>query len=181
LTVVLAVCCPGGARADTIDGLLVDAGLVVGMPAALPTGLSLGVGAGVSTGGPLAFGARVSWSAATENTLAYTVRHDDLRFRATAALQHDAGRGTLSLRLGVGGTAVHEARTREQGDRAGLTGSDFATGTWALLPAADLEAAVALRIAGAWSVVVSGGPSIDLLDGSPHAGWIGALAVAWHD
>jgi hypothetical protein len=169
------------ARADSEERLVVDGGLVVGMPAALPTGLSVGAGAGFTSGGALAWGARASWSAASADTISWNVRHDDLRLRLTGAIQHDAGRGTLALRLGVGGNWVHETRTREQGDRAGLTGDELQTTAWAFLPAADLEVAVVLRVVGDFSVMVSGGPSIDLLDGSPHAGWIGSLGVAWHD
>jgi hypothetical protein len=174
----------GGARvgrADEGERVVVDGGLVMGLPAALPTGLAVGVGAGVQTAGPLAWGVRASWSAASESTLTWDVRHDDLRLRLTGAVQHDVGRGTLALRLGVGGNWVHETRTREQGDRAGLTGDELRTTAWSLLPAADVEVAVVVRVIGDFALAVSGGPSIDLLDGTPHVGWIGSLGVAWHD
>jgi hypothetical protein len=178
LVATLLVAVAGGlARAETV----IDGGMAVGLPAALPTGLSTGLGVGLSRGDALAWGARLSWSTATEYTLAWTVRHDDVRLRVVGALQHRAGRGTLALRLGAGGTLVREDRTRDQGSRAGLEGAALESTSVALLPAADLEAAVTLRVAGAWGLAVSGGPSLELLDGALRAGWIAGVGVAWHD
>jgi len=196
LAVVLACCVglPHTSRADdgalmtddtwryrSTGSLAVDAGLVVGFPAALPTGLSEGVGAGVSmTAAPwFAWGARAAWVTATESSLPWTVTHSDLRLRVTAAVQRAAGRATLGLRLGLGGTLVHEARTRNQGMRAGLSGSDLETSSFAMLPAADLDAVVALHVAGPWLLVMSGGPSVDVFDGKLHPGWSAQLGVAW--
>src|SRR5439155_8078213 len=123
------------------DGnVAVDGGLVVGFPAALATGLAKGAGAGVTIGGGLAWGARASWLTATESSLARTVTHSDLRLRATGGLQKAAGRGTIGLRLGLGGTLVHETRVRNQGMRAGLSGSELETSAFRLVPAADLDA-----------------------------------------
>jgi hypothetical protein len=192
--VLLALCVayPGRARAD--DGTLlgddtwsyrssgrvaVDGGLVVGFPAALPTGLSTGAGAGVTVGQTLAWGARASWVTATESSLPWTVTHSDLRLRVTGGVQAAPGRGTIGLRLGLGGTLVHETRVRNQGMRAGLTGNELETSAFALLPAADLDAVVALHIAGPWLVMTSGGPSLDLHDGKLHTGWSAELGIAW--
>jgi hypothetical protein len=161
-------------RCDTA----VDAGVLVGFPAALPTGLSRGLVAGVTIGDTFTFGARVGWVTATESTMAWNVTHTDLRLRATGGLQHAIGRGTIGVRLGVGGTLVHESRRRAQGERAGLEGDDLATSVYALLPAADLDAVVQLGIAGPWRIVVSGGPSI-AIDGGAHASWTAQLGVAW--
>jgi hypothetical protein len=162
------------------DGdVAVDGGLVVGFPAALTTGLARGVGAGVTVGRWLAWGARASWLTATESSLPWTVTHSDLRLRLTGALQKSAGRGTIGLRLGLGGTLVHESRVRNQGMRAGLTGSELENGAYMMLPAADLEAVVALHVAGPWLLVTSGGPSLDVLDGRLHGGWTAQLGVAW--
>ena len=157
----------------------VDGGLVVGLPAALPTGITTGVGAGVTRGGALAYGARVSWSSATEYTLTWTVRHEDLRLRLFGALQHREGRGTIALRLGAGGTLVHEKRIRAQGSRAGLSGSDLETTAWRMLPAADLELVVHVGLAGDVSLVLSAGPSFVYHDGAEHTGFVSALGVAW--
>jgi hypothetical protein len=107
------------------------------------------------------------------------VTHSDLRLRVTGGVQRAAGRGTIGLRLGVGGTLVHETRNRNQGMRAGLTGSDLHNSAFRMLPAADLDAIIALHVAGPWLLVTSGGPSIDLLDGKAHAGWTAQLGVAW--
>ena len=166
-------------RYRSAGDLAIDGGLVFGFPAALPTGLSMGAGAGVTMGQTLAWGARASWSTATESSLPWTVTHSDLRLRVTGAVQKAAGRGTLGLRLGLGGTLVHESRVRNQGMRAGLSGSELETSTFAMLPAADLDAVVALHVAGPWLLLMSGGPSVDVLDRRLHAGWGAQLGVAW--
>ena len=128
----------GAARADdgrrpvdddwpvqSTGSLAVDAGLVLALPATWQTGLSSGIGAGVTRGRRFAWGVRGSWSTATESSLVWTVSHDDFRLRAVAALQQPAGRGVFALRLGLGPTFVYEHRTRNQGARAGLTGTDL--------------------------------------------------------
>lgn len=163
--------------ASSCDFVL-DGGLVVGFPAALPTGLSTGIGAGFARGTTLAWGARASWSTATESSMTWDVTQSDLRLRATAALQHAAGRGTFGVRLGLGGTLVHESRIRNQGKRAGLTGSELEDSAFALLPGFDLEGVVALHVAGPWLFVVSGGPSAHY-DSGVHGGWTSQLGVAW--
>jgi hypothetical protein len=159
--------------------LVIDGGLVVGHPTALPTGLASGFGAGITRGRTLVYGARASWSTATESTMAWTVTHRDLRMRVTGGLQHTAGRGTFGLRLGLGGTLVHEGRLRNQGERAGLTGDDLSTSALALLPAADLEATVSVHIWREWLVSVSGGPQLAAGGGRALAGWTAGLGVAW--
>ena len=159
--------------------LVVDGGLVLGLPVALGTGLSTGVGAGVSLGERFAWGARVAWSTATESSLTWTVTQADLRLRATAALQQRAGRGQFALRLGLGPTIVHESRLRNQGARAGLTGSELQTSTTVTLPAADLEAVVALRVAGPWRLFLGGGPGLTIIDGAGRWGWTAQLGAGW--
>jgi hypothetical protein len=160
--------------------LTVDGGLVVGIPAALSTGLTTGVGGGVMFGGGLfAFGARASWSTATESSIVWTVTRSDLRLRAAGAIQHTAGRGRLALRLAVGPTVVHETRTRNQGMRAGLTGSDLTTSAFVALPTADLEGVIEVHIAGPWLLTMSGGPSLLIADGNLTRGWNAALGMGW--
>src|SRR5262249_32252700 len=110
-------------RYHSAGDLAIDGGLIVGFPAALPTGLATGAEVGVTSGSQLAWGARAAWLTATEYSLPWTVTHSDVRLRVTGALQTSAGRGTFGLRLGLGGTLVHESRVRNQGMRAGLTGS----------------------------------------------------------
>lgn len=158
----------------------IDGGLIVGFPTALPTGLSRGVGAGVTFGhGALRGGARAAWATATESTLAWTVTHADLRLRLTGSAQHDAGRGSLGLRLSAGGTLVTESRLRNQGARAGLSGSDLETSAWAMVPAADLEAVAAVHVIGPWLLVMSGGPSVAVVGGDLQASWTAQLGIAW--
>ena len=163
---------------STLDGQM-----VLALPAALQTGMSAGVGAGFSRrsteDGFLSWGARASWSTATEYSLIDTVRNDDLRFRLCGLIQHIAGRGSFGLRLGAGATAVYESRTRAQGSRAGLTGSSLESTAWYLFPAADLEAVVVLRVWNSWGLSLSGGPTMHLIDGSARAGWSSGLGVSW--
>jgi hypothetical protein len=155
-----------------------DAGLALALPVALGTGLSTGVGAGATIGaGHLAWGLRASWSTATVSSIDWTVSHDDIKLRAVGAVQQRAGRGRFALRLGVGPTIVHEARVRNQAMRANLTGLD--TSTFAAAPAADLEAVVALHIAGPWLLTLSGGPSLSVVDGSARWGWTSLLGAGW--
>jgi hypothetical protein len=159
--------------------LAVDGGLVLGLPATWQTGLTTGVGGGVTYGRTFTWGIRASWSAATESSLAWKVTHDDFRLRATGGLQRAAGRGTFALRLALGPTFIYEDRVRNQGERAGLTGSDLETSAVATVPAAELEAVVAVHITGPWLLVVDGGPSLLLSDGVVHGGWTTALGVGW--
>jgi hypothetical protein len=126
-----------------------------------------------------AWGLRGSWSAATESSLLWTVSHDDFRLRAVAAFQQPAGRGVFALRLGLGPTFVYEHRTRNQGARAGLTGSDLETSALAVFPAADLEAVVTLHVVGRWSILLGGGPTAILSDGSLSGGWTAQLGAGW--
>jgi len=165
-------------RYSSTGAIAIDGGLDVGFPAALPTGLARGVGAGVTWGRRLAVGARVSYATASESSSAWLVTHRDLGLRITGSLQHVAGRGLVGLRLGVGGTLVHESRLRHQGMRAGLEGDALQTSAYAMLPAANLDAVIGVHVRGPWRLQLSGGPSIVLNDGA-HAGWSAGVGVAW--
>ena len=160
-----------------------DGGLVLALPASLQTGTSAGVGLGyfraATASGWLAWGARASWSTATEYTRIDTVRNDDIRLRLCGLIQHNAGRGSFGLRLGAGATVVYEDVRASQGSRAGLTGSALENSKWRLLPAADLDGVVFLRVWHAWGMSLSGGPTLHLLDGSARYGWSSALGVLW--
>ncbi|HEY4183331.1 MAG TPA: hypothetical protein VGM90_41190 [Kofleriaceae bacterium] len=160
--------------------LQLEAGFAAGFPAALPTGLSRGVGVGASLGWcPFRIGVRAAWMTATESSESWEVTNSDLHLRATAGVEQVAGRGSFGLRLAAGGTLVHESRMRQQGARAGLMGDELETSTWAMLPAADLEATVDLAVYDAWHFVISGGPSIALLDQQPHWSWISQIGIGW--
>ena len=159
---------------------LIEGRLLLAIPAALPTGLSTGVDAIYIRGsGWLAWGAGASWSTATEYALTEIVRNDEVRLRLFGIAQYAVGRGAIGLRLGAGGTLVHEDRTRAQGARAGLTGSDLRTTAWAMLPGTDLEFIVRLRILDAFSMTVGGGPSLHLVNDGIRPGWLAGLGVAW--
>jgi hypothetical protein len=160
--------------------LVVDTGFLAGFPAALPTGLARGVGAGATVAhGGFRFGARAGWVTATESTLAWEVTHSDLQVRALGGVEHVAGRGKIGLRIGVGGTLVHESRRRAQGERAGLEGEELEMTAFALLPAVDLEATVGLAVFGPWQVTLAGGPSVALIDGEPRASWVAQIGIGW--
>ncbi len=159
--------------------LTVDGGLVLGLPATLGTGLSSGVGAGVAFGRDFTWGLRASWSSATESSLAWIVSQADWKLRATAAVQHAAGRGTFALRMGVGPTVVHETRVRSQGALAGLVGGALETSANHAFAAADLELVVAVHVWGAWLLTASGGPSALLADGALRGGWTSLVGTAW--
>jgi hypothetical protein len=161
--------------------LLVDGGLVLVMPAGLPTGMSSGVGAGVSHDCTcwFSYGARLSASTVTESSEAWTVYDWDFRLRVTAGLHHRFGRGEIGFRVGAGTTLVREDRTRNEGMRAGLTGSALESVEWAALPAGEVEGVVALHLFGPWLMIASGGPAADVLDSTVHGGWVAQLSVGW--
>jgi hypothetical protein len=191
VAVLIATAIPGAARANPAlvatdrfpytkgADVVVDGGVAVGAPSALPTGLARGVFAGVAYGRVLALGVRAAWMTATESTLAWRVTHSDLRLHSTTTLQRPVGRGLLGLRLGIGGNLIHESRVRNQGARAGLMGDELSTSATAILPAGELEAVLSLHIAGPWLVTVSGGPSLAVDGGDVLTGWNGQLGVAW--
>jgi hypothetical protein len=177
------VCAQTLAAENTNPQSTLDSQLVLALPAALQTGMSTGVGTGflrrATADGLLSWGARASWSTATEYTRIDTVRNDDIRLRLCGLIQHNAGRGSFGLRLGAGATAVYEDVRASQGSRAGLTGSALENSKWRLLPAVDLEGVVFLRVWHAWGMSLAGGPTLHLLDGSARYGWSSALGVSW--
>jgi hypothetical protein len=160
--------------------LALDGGLAVGPSLTLGTGMATGLSAGLAYGQRFAFGVRASWATATESSLVWAVTHDDYRLRATAAVRAAAGRGAFALRLGVGGTLVHEARTRVHGARAGLPEAELSSSAFALLPAADLDAVVSVHVLGPWMLVLAAGPSaLFTADGALHGGWTAQMGVGW--
>jgi hypothetical protein len=192
LGTLLGLALPHAARAQDIPrlawdsapgvsprALAVDGGFVAGPPLTLPAGMLLGVGGGASVGRRIALGVRASFATATESSLYWTVTHEHVRLHAAAAVQGAVGRGALALRLGAGPTFVHERRTRNEAARAGAAGGDLASSALATLPAAELEAVVALRIAGPWLFTASAGPAVLIEDGALHGGWTAALGVGW--
>jgi hypothetical protein len=164
---------------QSAGSLAVDAGLLLALPATWQTGLSSGISAGVTRGRRFAWGVRGSWSSATESSLVWTVSHDDFRLRGVAAVQQPAGRGVFALRLGLGPTFVYEHRTRNQGSRAGLTGTDLESSALAVFPGVDLEGVVTLHVLGRWSLTLSGGPTAIVADGALRGGWTAQLGAGW--
>ncbi|MDB4981426.1 MAG: hypothetical protein JWM82_2178 [Myxococcales bacterium] len=167
------------AKVTSTGPLVVDGGLVMGLPATWQTGLSTGLGGGVSYGRTFALGLRGSWSTSSESSIAWAVRHDDVRLRLTGGVGRVLGRGGVAFRLGLGTTLVYEDRVRNQGTRAGLTGSDLETSTLVAMPAGELEGVVGVHVGGPWLLLLSGGPSVLVTDGAWHAGWTTQLGVGW--
>jgi len=160
--------------------VVLDGGVVGGAPTALATGFAKGVVAGISVGKLLTWGARASYVSASEDGEAWAVTHREVRVVATGGVQHALGRGVVGLRLGAGGTLVHERRLRHQGMRAGLEGDELETTETALLPTATLEAVIGLHVRGPWMLQLSAGPSLGIVDGEPRSAWSVALGVGWH-
>jgi hypothetical protein len=158
--------------------LQVDAGLLTGTPEALGTGISSGVIAGVThtCGCALAYGARASWSTISATNTTWMLTEQDIRLRGTGELRHRVGRGAIALRLGAGATIVYEHRERSQ-QRMGL--DPLATSAFDTLPAADLEAVIALKVTGAFGVVISGGPSLTYFEDGAHGKWTAELGLTW--
>jgi hypothetical protein len=189
IAIVFVLAYPARSHAQVVSGLstpakdTLDAQLVLALPAALATGLSTGVGANynrlATKSGTFAYGASASWSTATEYTLTESVRNDDIRLRLCGIVQRPAGRGIFALRLSAGGTLVYEDRTRAQGNRAGLSGSALDTTTWSMLPAADAEGVVFLRVWESWGMSISGGPTLHIVDSGARWGWTSGLGVTW--
>jgi len=88
-----------------------------------------------------------------------------------------SGAGLVRAARGLGGTLVYEDRTLVQGARAGLPASEQEITSWAMLPAADFEGIVVLRVWNSWGMSVSGGPTLHGLHGGVRTGWTSGLGV----
>lgn len=159
--------------------IAIDGGVAAALPTALGTGLARGFGAGIAVGRALSVGARASWVTATETAIGWDVTHDDVKLRLTGGAQTAVGRGTLGVRLGLGGTLVHETRERIRGDLAGAEGSLRRTTATVILPAADLDGVVSLHVTRGWMLIVTAGPSLARVDHKMSTGWSSYLGVAW--
>jgi len=162
------------------SAITLDGGLVAALPAALGTGLAKGFGAGLSVArGPWFWGARAAWATASETTIGWDVTHDDLKLRLVGGAQAHRGRGTFGVRIGAGGTLVHERRDRLRGDLAGSQGSMRTTTANAVGPAADVDGVVSLHVTRGWMLLVSAGPSWSRVEHKMMMGWNSYLGVAW--
>jgi hypothetical protein len=159
------------ARAPSGGPLTIDGGLFLALPTTLGPSLSTGFGVGVLRGGTFAWGARASWSTATESSILWTVTQWDLRLRLDGAVQRRIGRARVGLQLGVGPTIVHETRDRNS--------STIEATDSAFLPAGELEAFLALHVFGPWLCVLRGGPSAVIDGGALHGGWVSLIGVGW--
>ena len=188
----LTACMVLAPRAASADGLTdddvwryrssataIDGGVTAALPAALGTGLARGFGAGIAVGRALFVGARAAWLTAPETTIGWDVTHHDVKLRLTGGARTTVGRGSFGVRLGLGGTLVHERRERIGGDIAGAMGDLRRTTATELLPAADLDGVVSLHVTRGWMLMVSAGPSFTRTHGEFQTGWSSYLGVAW--
>jgi hypothetical protein len=114
LVATLALACAASAHAQTDAEVsappknTLDTGLVLAFPAALQTGMSAGVGATfmrtATRGGWLAWGARASWSTATEYSAGptYAVTNQEIRLRLCGQLQEHRSNKCVSARASPG-------------------------------------------------------------------------------
>ncbi|HZJ66521.1 MAG TPA: hypothetical protein VFD36_23600, partial [Kofleriaceae bacterium] len=107
------------------------------------------------------------------------LRSDDVKLRLTGGAQTAVGRGSFGVRLGLGGTLVHERRERVLGDIAGAQGDLRLTTATVLLPAADLDGVVSLHVTRGWMLIATAGPSLTRVDHKMRTGWSSYLGVAW--
>lgn len=159
-------------------------GLAAGQSAMLQTTLGQGLTLSctplqVTALGPLrlAVGGEALWLRATEHSASWEVTQDDLRVRLVLDGMVARGRGAWLLRIGVGATAVVESRLRHQSERL-LEGGIHDSGV-ALLPGAEAQFGVALRIVGHVGVRLRVGPALHLANGAPQLGVLGTLEGAW--
>jgi hypothetical protein len=181
-----AVATPAESTATAVEGnWRVDAGLLTGLPAALGTGMTGGVSAGVLHAGTLTWGARASYSQATEYTTTWATTHREVRLRAVGVLQKQLGRGFVGLRLGAGATFLYEVRARAQAARLGDAGVGLNTSAATVLPGGELEAFIALPIVGPIGLGLSAGPALHIaptIGGtgwSATPGWLAQLTAVW--
>lgn len=159
--------------------IALDAGVVAALPVALETGLVKGLGVGLTLGEALTAGVHASWARATESAPGWTVSHDDIRLVASAGLHHTAGRGSVGIRAGLGGVVVHETRTRIGGEDAGSQGMALERTATRLCPTGELDAVITIHLAGAWRMMLAGGPSLTRVEGELRTGWTSKLSVGW--
>ena len=150
--------------------------------AAMPTALQTGMATGVVIGAESAFGPRlgvaVGWAQAAEYTASWHVGHDELRIRATGSARFGAGRALMLVRVAVGATAVHELRVHNQAGRLGVS-VPADQRAWAIVPAAELDLGVFVRLIGQWGLTVAGGPALRWVDAAGAAGWQTTIGAGW--
>lgn len=168
---------PGLARAlPALHGVV---GVASARPALLETGLVMGAGATALTTGAFAWGVQTSLGSAAESDEFWAVSHLEWRLRLLGALQRRIGRGMVGLRLGVGSSLVYERRDRHQAGRMGGFVDDLSDSALALVPGADLQAAVGVAVSGHWGVSLSAGPSLHLpSSGGARLGFFGQVGIA---
>ena len=153
------------------------AALWTATPPALKTGLAVGgaIEAQFPLGdGPFFAAGRLALGDATEASTQWLF--DDYETQALVAL----GMATkidlaqLWFSLGAGGLLIEESLHRQQYQRLQADGiAGTVQSAWTMGPVASAELGVALNFAGAWSAVISGGPTVTRLNVS------GARVVRW--
>lgn len=177
-----ALCAESVAHADAPSDVAV--GMAVASPAQLDP--SLGSGVGLSWV-PLRLwqhgamrlhaGGGLSWLRASEDTLSWQVEHDELRLAGLLEGRWRRGRGGLTARLGVGISAVFEARERHQSRR--LEGGPFTTNGQALFGTVTFALGAEVRLVRSLYLGVSAGPAAHFGATGAGVGYAGGLEARW--
>lgn len=190
----LVVAAPATSRADSHQqGVTAQLGLPLpplalglagGQPAMLDNALGQGLTLGATPwvwlqrgGARLVLGGEFVWLHATEHSPSWQVTHDDLRLRVVIDGELHRGRGMWLLRFGAGATTVLESRLRHQSER--LVNGGISERGVALLPAADVQVGVAVRVIGNLGLRLRVGPSVHVRTDGLGLGVVGALEAAW--
>ena len=106
---------------------VLDGTMLVASPSVLPAGMSAGVAAGITRecGCSWSYGARASWSTATDSSETWIVTDQELRLRATLAIHHRAGRGTIGLHVSGSWLAIVSAGPQLVTDTSGTPHGGF--------------------------------------------------------
>lgn len=177
-----ALCAASVASADAPSDVAL--GMAVASPAQLDP--SLGTGVGLSwvplrlwERGALRLhaGGGLSWLRASEDTSSWQVDHDELRLAGLLEGRWRRGRGALTARLGVGFSAVFEARERHQSRR--LEGGPFTTSGQALFGTVTFGLGAEVRLVRSLYLGVRAGPAAHLGASGAGVGYSGGLEARW--
>lgn len=142
----------------------VSGGVLWGSAVALDEGMPFGFGVeGLRRVGtsPFLFGARLSFTRATEASTAWVVRHDHPAASLLARVEGSRGPGLVYAQLGAGAMAVIERAQRHQFERLkGLGLDNLEEHAWSMGPWTSLEVGVAVRVRGGLSATIGGGPTL---------------------
>jgi hypothetical protein len=155
-----------------------EAGVFAARPSVLSAGQLFGPKiAGAWRGGPWSLGLRGELGFVRENDPTFEVSHTEARLLLIAAYVYALGEGELSFGAGLGGVALHEVRTRHQGDRLRMAGLDPELRAWGGGALLQGELAFRLYFYERWALSTELAPSLSIVDGL-RPGWSLGLSLA---